>query len=243
MKAGWDGVKFPNGLALKADFMKVLGSNPESIDFEQTMAAIGEGYVYTPTAFSCGEIASTEEQNQGSAKIFSFAKLQNLDEATTLQLFGRYYREDVLKNPEGTDHGNIRNFMKAGWDGVKFPNGLALKAATSDVVALSVTLYIKPECREAFLVAIRNNQRGTLNKDLEPLALMYEYGEDPEKPNTWYFQERFRGEEGLRQHQAAPHFAAWEKFVQDYDPFSAPPEIKKFNLTENTAGTKPEPVV
>merc|ERR1719191_2521832 len=112
-----------------ADFMKVLSSNPESIDFEQTMAVIGEGYVYTPTAFSCGEIASTEEQNQGSAKIFSFAKLQNLDEATTLQLFGRYYREDVLKNPEGTDHGNIRNFMAAGWDGVKFPNGLALKAA------------------------------------------------------------------------------------------------------------------
>ena len=48
-------------------------------------------------------------------------------EADTLQLFGRFYREDVLKNPSGDDHGNIRNFMKSGWDGVAFPDGLALK--------------------------------------------------------------------------------------------------------------------
>jgi hypothetical protein len=26
----------------------------------------------------------------------------------------------VLKNPDGTDHQNIRNFMKHGWDGVRF---------------------------------------------------------------------------------------------------------------------------
>jgi len=25
-----------------------------------------------------------------------------------------------LKNPEGTDHQNIRNFMKSGWDGITF---------------------------------------------------------------------------------------------------------------------------
>ena len=32
------------------------------------------------------------------------------------------------KNPDGSDHGNIRNFMKSGWKGVSFPDGLALKA-------------------------------------------------------------------------------------------------------------------
>jgi len=78
-------------------------------------------------AFSCGELASSSEQNQGSAKIFSFAKLNGLDKDATLQLFGRFYRDDVLKNPDGTDHGNIRNFMKSGWDGVVFSDGLALK--------------------------------------------------------------------------------------------------------------------
>merc|ERR1712118_370602 len=98
------------------------------VDFEQTMAAIEDGFDYSPVAFSCGTVESTTEQNQGSAKIFSFAKLNKLDNATTLELFGRYYREDVLKNADGTDHGNIRNFMKTGWDGVSFPDGLALKA-------------------------------------------------------------------------------------------------------------------
>ena len=109
-------------------FMKTVKSEPDSIEFEQTMAAIEDGYDYSAVAFSCGELESSAEQNQGSAKIFSFAKLNKLNKDTTLELFGRFYRDDVLKNPSGTDHGNIRNFMKSGWDGVKFPDGMALKA-------------------------------------------------------------------------------------------------------------------
>jgi len=38
----------------------------------------------------------------------------------TLALFGRYYREDVLGNPNGNDHANIRNFMQTGAQGVRF---------------------------------------------------------------------------------------------------------------------------
>jgi hypothetical protein len=30
--------------------------------------------------------------------------------------FGAYYREEVLGDLEGTNHQNIRNFMKSGWD-------------------------------------------------------------------------------------------------------------------------------
>lgn len=108
-------------------FLKLVKTDAKSIDFEQTMAAIEDGYDYTPVAFSCGAVESTAEQNQGSAKIFSFAKLQKMNKDNTLQLFGRFYRDDVLSNPSGDDHGNIRNFMKTGWDGVKFPDGMALK--------------------------------------------------------------------------------------------------------------------
>src|SRR3546814_975311 len=43
-----------------------------------------------------------------------------LSEAETLACFGCFYREDVLKNPDGTDHQNIRNFMRSGWGGVAF---------------------------------------------------------------------------------------------------------------------------
>jgi hypothetical protein len=41
-----------------------------------------------------------------------------------LACFGTYYRDDVLANPEGSDHGNIRNFMKTGWAGVSLPEGV-----------------------------------------------------------------------------------------------------------------------
>ena len=34
----------------------------------------------------------------------------------TLWLFGDFYRKDVLENPDGTDHANIRAFMEGGWD-------------------------------------------------------------------------------------------------------------------------------
>jgi hypothetical protein len=32
----------------------------------------------------------------------------------------------VLADKDGTSHQNIRNFMKYGWDGVPFENGIAL---------------------------------------------------------------------------------------------------------------------
>ena len=92
-------------------FLKTISDDASAVDFEDTMAAIEDGYDYAAVAFKCGAVASAADQNQGSAKIFSFAKLQELDEATTLQLFGRFYRKDVLENPDGDDHGNIRNYQ------------------------------------------------------------------------------------------------------------------------------------
>ena len=47
-----------------------------------------------------------------------------------LQLWGQYYRE-VLEDPEGDSHQNIRNFMKYGWEGVPFENGIALTRKNS----------------------------------------------------------------------------------------------------------------
>ncbi len=103
--------------------------NEGGIAFNDTIALIESMYEFTPTRFSNGDLVSEAGQNSGSCKIFSFAKLQGLSELQTLQCFGAYYREDVLKNPGGTDHQNIRNFMKTGWAGVSF-EGCALKALT-----------------------------------------------------------------------------------------------------------------
>jgi len=101
-------------------FLKTLKDNPASVSFDDTMAAINANYEFTPTAFSNGETKNEAGQNSGSCKVFAFGMLNRLSEEETLACFGAYYREDVLKHPEGTDHQNIRNFMKTGWAGVKF---------------------------------------------------------------------------------------------------------------------------
>lgn len=95
-----------------------LAQNP--IEFTQVMQIIADNYQYQPTAFSNGELLNESGTNEGSCKIFYFAQLNNLTPAQTLACFGSYYREDVLNNPKGNDHQNIRNFMQTGWQGIEF---------------------------------------------------------------------------------------------------------------------------
>lgn len=63
--------------------------------------------------------------NEGSCKVFSFGKLASLSPEETLACFGEHYRS-VVADPAGDSHGNIRAFMKTGWEGVLFPDGIAL---------------------------------------------------------------------------------------------------------------------
>lgn len=110
-----------------AAFLATLNKNPESIAFADTMAVIDAEYEFTPASFINGETRNEAGQNSGSCKLFAFAKLNGLSKEQTLACFGAYYRDDVLKHPEGSDHQNIRNFIKFGWEGVKFDN-MPLKA-------------------------------------------------------------------------------------------------------------------
>lgn len=103
-----------------------LKSNRETIQFNDVISFIDNHYDFTPTLFKNGNIINEADQNNGSCRVFSFAKLNDLSEEETLFLFGDFYRNDVLRNPEGTDHQNIRNFIKFGWDGISF-EGEALR--------------------------------------------------------------------------------------------------------------------
>ena len=94
--------------------------------FSDVIAFIEARYTHTPTAFQNGQQHNAATENQGSAKVFSFAQLNELDQAQTLSLFAEHYAS-VLATPEGTDHQNIRQFMQHGWDGVQFET-LALSA-------------------------------------------------------------------------------------------------------------------
>lgn len=102
------------------DFINTLNSHADSIEFNDTMSLIDELYLFTPNAFRNGQIHNAVDQNNGSCKLFAFAKLHGLNEQQTLSCFGKYYREDVLKNPDGDDHQNIRNFLQTGWAGIEF---------------------------------------------------------------------------------------------------------------------------
>ena len=107
-------------------FLQTLETAPDSINFNTTIAVIDAHYDFTPTPFRNGELQNEAGQNNGSCKVFSFAKLHKLSPQQTLHCFGAYYREDVLKHLQGTDHQNIRNFIRTGWEGIAF-QGDALK--------------------------------------------------------------------------------------------------------------------
>lgn len=103
-------------------FIARLGKG-DSLTFEETLHVIDAHYIHTPTAFSNGvgddAINNTEQQNQGSCKLFAFARLHRLNSQQTLAAFGQHFQH-LLEDPEGSDHANIRNFMRFGWDAIHF---------------------------------------------------------------------------------------------------------------------------
>jgi hypothetical protein len=116
-------------MSLTAFIKKIKAGEPAY--FAETMAVIADNYQYQPTRFTNGLIddvlVNESGNNEGSCKIFAFALLHQLNKQQTLELFGDYYRIDVLTKPNGTDHQNIRNFIKYGWVGLHFDGDVLTK--------------------------------------------------------------------------------------------------------------------
>ena len=108
---------------LLTEFIRKIKSSGK-VSFNETMAIIDDNYLYKPTEFQNGQnddlLINAAGTNAGSCKIFAFARLNQLRKDQTLSLFGDYYWQDVLTDPDGNGHQNIRNFMKYGWDGISF---------------------------------------------------------------------------------------------------------------------------
>lgn len=106
------------------ELINTIKSQPDSVSFEEVMETIKENYRYTPSRFTNGsgdaQVVNEAGTNEGSCKIFAFGKLNGLNADETLACFGKFYREDVLQNPQATDHANIRTFIKSGWEGINF---------------------------------------------------------------------------------------------------------------------------
>ncbi len=101
-----------------------LHTTPARIEFDDVMRVIRENFVYTPSRFTNGydndRVINDAGENEGSCKIFALGQLLRLTESQTLACFGTYYREDVLSDPDGINHANIRCFMRHGWAGIHF---------------------------------------------------------------------------------------------------------------------------
>jgi hypothetical protein len=106
------------------NLLQKIQDKPDEIDFSDMIEAIDDTYQYRPCSFTNGPdkdcLINQAGENEGSCKIFAFAKKHHLSEQQTLHCFGKYYREDVLKHPGKDDHQNIRTFIKYGWKNIHF---------------------------------------------------------------------------------------------------------------------------
>lgn len=118
--------------SLEAFIAKIKQCQP--VAFKETIDVIGQYYDYRPTRFTNGladnRVVNEPGSNEGSCKIFYFGRLHGLSEKETLALFGEHYAE-VLSNPNGESHKNIRTFMRCGWPGITF-DGDALVRRSPD---------------------------------------------------------------------------------------------------------------
>jgi HopJ type III effector protein len=106
------------------ELVQQIKSQADTVQFDDVIDCIDEYFDYTPTHFTNGQghdvVMNQAGSNEGSCKIFAFATTEGLSEPETLACFGKYYREDVLQNPDANDHANIRTFMRHGWKGIRF---------------------------------------------------------------------------------------------------------------------------
>ena len=106
------------------ELIRKLNTKPDNVDFTEVIDTIDQAYTYTATRFhnDSGSDAVTNEagSDEGSCKIFAFAKLNNLNARQTLTCFGKYYREDVLGHPDNDDHAKFRNVRGHGWEVIRF---------------------------------------------------------------------------------------------------------------------------
>ncbi len=86
------------------------------------------------------------------------------------------------------------------------------------MIALFVTIHMKPEYRDAFLESMLGDARGSVND--EPGCLRFDVVQDDNDPNTIYLYEIYKDQAAFDYHGQAPHFVKWRDTVKDW--FASP---------------------
>ena len=82
------------------------------------------------------------------------------------------------------------------------------------MIALMVTINIKPGHKEAFMSSMLDDARGS-NKD-ESGCLRFDVLEDNGNPNQIHLYEVYQDEAALDAHRQAPHFTKWRETCADW---------------------------
>jgi autoinducer 2-degrading protein len=97
------------------------------------------------------------------------------------------------------------------------------------MIALLVSIHIKPDKREQFLAAIEDD--AICSERDEPGCLRFNVLEDQADPNHFFFYEVYKDEAAVEAHRAAPHYARWlaarEETVERADRFVTTPRFPR----------------
>ena len=78
---------------------------------------------------------------------------------------------------------------------------------------LCVTVQITPEHRVAFMEAMLDNARGSVNN--EPGCLRFDVLQDDSNPDRICLYEVYRDDAAIEAHRQAPHYLRYRQMVQD----------------------------
>jgi quinol monooxygenase YgiN len=82
------------------------------------------------------------------------------------------------------------------------------------MIALIVTVNIKPGFKESFMKSMMGDARGSNND--EPGCLRFDVLQDNEDPNRIHLYEVYRDEAAVEAHRKAPHYTKWREEVKDW---------------------------
>ena len=82
------------------------------------------------------------------------------------------------------------------------------------MIALMVTIQIKPGHKEAFMASMFDDARGSNND--EPGCLTFDVLQDNEDENRIHLYEVYRDQAAVDAHRAAPHYTKWRETVADW---------------------------
>jgi len=82
------------------------------------------------------------------------------------------------------------------------------------MIALVVTINIKPEFKKPFMESMLDDARGS-NHD-EPGCLRFDVLQDSEDHNRIHLYEVYKDQAALDAHRRAPHYLKWRETVKDW---------------------------